>query len=444
MTKPNSLLSDVTHILGSNATSLVGTFLAGVVTARFLGAEGLGIFTAVLVVPRLLQSLAELGARQAMIYLVGREAYPIERIVGALSATFLLSSAVGMTLCLVAYRWFEITSFRPWHIALAVAWLPLATVRSYAQGILAGRQMMGSFARLTWIPTILQLILITSAACLSMLTITTAILSLVLSSAFSAVHAALLVRRLAPLTPKFHWDIIRKMCALGMIYALALFVINLNYRISIVLMQKFSTLAEIGKFSLGLGYAELIWQIPAAVGVIVFSRTAASKDNRSSSELAMRLTRVSLLLCAVGALCLAALGPWFIPLVYGKGFGSSVLILQILLPGTVLLVFFKVLNTELAGRGKPWVSMLAALPGLAVNVLAGLALIPKHGSYGAAIATSLGYSVMAVGFIYVYLRFTKISLGEILKYRAADFEGVGFLGDRLLRRQNQPVALQKG
>jgi len=54
---------------------------------------------------------------------------------------------------------------------------------------------------------------------------------------------------------------------------------------------------------------------------------------------------------------------------YGEKFEGSIEVLKILLPGVLVLTLFKVMNTDLAGKGKPWVSMKAMIPALIINII---------------------------------------------------------------------------
>jgi O-antigen/teichoic acid export membrane protein len=382
-----------------------------------------------------------MGVRQAVIYLVGRGSLPLEELVGAVLAAGVLTSTVGLGLCFLGFMSLTAAGQGTWCLVLAACWLPLATARSYAQGILAGRQRMGSFAHLVWVPTVVQLLLVCGFACLGALNVMTAILALVLSSALGALQAVLLVRTVAPLTVRFNWLLIRRLFALGSTYAVALFAITLNYRVAVLVMEKTSEMGDIGQLSVAFTYAEVLWQLPAAVGVVIFARSAAAADEKRNRQMATSLMRLSMLACALAGLVVGASGPWFIPLLYGSKYAPSAHLLQVLLPGAISLVVFKVLNTELAGRGKPWISLFASLPALVTNAVLSFTLIPRFHGLGAALATSGAYCVMAVAFLIAYMRFTGISLRDALCCRREDFElPVAALRRTLLRLQGTAAA----
>jgi O-antigen/teichoic acid export membrane protein len=98
--------------------------------------------------------------------------------------------------------------------------------------------------------------------------------------------------------------------------------------------------------------------------------------------------------------------------------------MQILLPGVVLLTVFKVMNMDLAGKGKPYIAMKSMVVPLVINVLCNLYFIPLYGSKGAAISSLISYSSASFFFLYFYSKETQIPIREILGYKKSDFEPI--------------------
>jgi O-antigen/teichoic acid export membrane protein len=96
-------------------------------------------------------------------------------------------------------------------------------------------------------------------------------------------------------------------------------------------------------------------------------------------------------------------------------------VLNYLIPGVFFLTIFKVMNMDLAGKGKPWVSAKAMIPALLINVIMNFILIPKIGANGAAISSTLSYSFASLLFLYLYSRETGISISEIITFKKTDF-----------------------
>ena len=212
------------------------------------------------------------------------------------------------------------------------------------------------------------------------------------------------------------------MLSLGVIYAIALFVINLNYKIDIVLLERLSSAAEIGQYTTGVTITELIWQLPTALGVVLFSRSANAKDSQAFTWKIAKLLRVTILISIAGAVALSVAAPILIPTVYGEAFLPSVRVLQILMPGVVTFTIFKVLNMDLAGKGRPEISLAVFSPAVLLNIALKLMWIPKYGDNGAALASTISYSLSAIVFLFVYARIVKIKITSLLKFQVSDWD----------------------
>jgi len=87
----------------------------------------------------------------------------------------------------------------------------------------------------------------------------------------------------------------------------------------------------------------------------------------------------------------------------------------------VAFMAFKILHMDIAGRGRPWVSMPVVLPCMLLNTAFSIAVIPDFGAEGAAVMTSASYVVATLIYVVVYARITGRSIGSIVRYRRSDF-----------------------
>ena len=93
-----------------------------------------------------------------------------------------------------------------------------------------------------------------------------------------------------------------------------------------------------------------------------------------------------------------------------------------ILPGVVLFILFKVLNNDISSRGKPLFIMPSMIFGILINLISNYFLIPLYGGVGAAISSSISYTLAAIIFVIRYSRLTKIPLREIFTYKKNDFQ----------------------
>ncbi len=214
------------------------------------------------------------------------------------------------------------------------------------------------------------------------------------------------------------------MLSLGLIYAFSLLIINLNYKADYILLDKLSTAYELGIYSKGASITQYLWQIPMLLSTIVFARSAVSKSDRAFSLKIAQLLRLSFILIGFASLVLLFLSEFIIIKMYGEPFRDSILVLQCLLPGVVILTIFKVMNMDLAGKGKPWVAIKAMGPSLIVNIILNYIFIPKYGATGSAFSSTISYVVAGISFLYYYSKEVNVSVKEIVSFKKSDFDPI--------------------
>jgi O-antigen/teichoic acid export membrane protein len=126
---------------------------------------------------------------------------------------------------------------------------------------------------------------------------------------------------------------------------------------------------------------------------------------------------------AISCLSAAGLGlvcKWAVPLVFGKQFGSSVAVIWWLLPGTVALAVAKVAASDLAGRAKTGYSSVFGLMAFAATVILDWELIPRMGIQGAALASSIAYSLNGLLLVMALKREIQVGWAELLVPRRAE------------------------
>lgn len=428
-----SFLADTLSVVRTRVVIQVVGVVTSIITARYLGPDGKGLVAALTVAPAILNTFAELGVRQAAAYHIGRKLDQPAEVVASVTSLAVLTGALSIALC-IGYALMTWRTEYSWLlVALAVAGVPLGIFRSYMSGVFLGLQQIARFNAVGWIPPTLVLALVLVLVAGAGLGPLGVLLSSLLAFGLMTVVVVRMVLTVAPIRFGFDPGLLRRLIGLGLVYAVALFMMTLNYKVGIVLLNKMGTLEDVGLFTLGVNLAELIWEIPAAVGVLVFARSANAHDDGAFSRRVLVLMRLAFLAAVAAGACLVVLGPLLIPLVYGAEFAPSAHILNWMLPGTIAFALFLIANRDLAGKGKPWVSLLVVGPGLALNVGLGLVLIPLYGAVGAAMAASASYVLATVAFLVLYCRIQGFGLADLVAYRRADLR---MLADRvpLLRR----------
>ena len=200
--------------------------------------------------------------------------------------------------------------------------------------------------------------------------------------------------------------------------------LQLNYRIDILLLEKMRDAAEVGIYSIGASIAEQIWQLPLAIGIVVFSRTANTEDQEAMKATTGVLLRLSFLFSLGLALLMFLLVPYLVPMIFGDEYIPSIRIIQLILPGIIMVVLFRILSGHLAGMGRPEITLYVFLPALVLNIILNFLWIPGYGGEGAAMATNISYTAGSIGYLIVYSRILKVPVKDILVVKKSDFSRV--------------------
>ena len=416
-----SFLHDAAILVGNQFVVMGIGMLGGVVLARLLGAAGRGLIAAATVYPAIFLSFCEMGVRQSAAYHLGKKLYTNAQVVGAISALVLIVGSVGAAGCAGMLAWMDNPAITPLIVVLAVLPFPFSIFTSYSSGIFLGNRRVGQFAAVAWLAAVLNLAALIGFLWVLDWGVPGALLATWLSGLVVAGYAAIKTLELASLRPRFEWTVVRNLLVKGVVYALALFVITLNYRVNVIVLERLSSVAEIGVFALGVSVAQLTWALPQAITTALFSHSATAPDENEFSGKVQRLFRISVLVAGLLVVGLGVASPVLVPLVYGKDFTPSVRVIHLLLPGVFAMLGLKILNMDLAGRGLPNASLWAMVPALAINAATSIVLVPRLGAQGAAIASSIAYVAGGVGMVFVYCRYVGIGWGELWRYRRTDF-----------------------
>jgi O-antigen/teichoic acid export membrane protein len=175
------------------------------------------------------------------------------------------------------------------------------------------------------------------------------------------------------------------------------------------IMNYFLGPRDVGIYSISVGLGELLWHFPNAVSFVIFPKAASTRPE-VLNIFTPRVFRITLGLTALGAGGLVLFGKPIISFIYSSTFLPAYVPMLALLPGVVLLGGAKVLTNEIAGRGYPHYNSVNAGLALILTVVLDFMFIPRYGVFGAALASSISYTVIffvAMGFHLAVIRKTK-------------------------------------
>tara|TARA_R110002126_G_scaffold177475_3_gene326416 strand:- start:10691 stop:11992 length:1302 start_codon:yes stop_codon:yes gene_type:complete len=419
-----TFLKDISKVGFSKFLIIISGVLNSVIVARTLGPENNGIIASILVYPSMFLIFSSLGISNASTYFLGKGLIAENQIKKAIGFIWCFTTIFSVISCFILLYYFSNLEKDYWLILLAILPIPFTLLNTYNSGVYLGKNQIDIFNKISWIPYVITLLL----TVVFLVIFDFGIKGFFYAYLGGPVFIFIVLLFKSDLFKYFkgipNWSVIKQMLQLGSVYAISLVIVKLHYQIDIILLNQLSTSFEVGIYTKGAVITEYLWQIPMLFNTVVFARSAISKDDKVFSLKVVQLLRISLVIIGVAGLVLELLSNFIVTLFYGNAFAESSSVLMILVPGVLLLTFYKILNTDLHGKGKPWVAIKAMLPGLIINVLLNLYLIPKFGSDGAAMSSTISYSFAAIIFIIIYSKEVDIPLRQIFNFKINDFDPI--------------------
>lgn len=164
----------------------------------------------------------------------------------------------------------------------------------------------------------------------------------------------------------------------------------MNLRLDFIVLGVLSGPAVLGVYAVASKFAELMRLPATAVNYVLYPRFARMDADSATAELDRLLPR-ALLLTVCGTPLLAGLVVVVLPRLYGVAFQAAVAPACVLLVGLSVEGAAAVASAYLMGTGRPGLNTWGMGVGVLVTIGLDLALIPRHGALGAAVASSIAY-----------------------------------------------------
>ncbi|WP_022821858.1 lipopolysaccharide biosynthesis protein [Hymenobacter norwichensis] len=179
-----------------------------------------------------------------------------------------------------------------------------------------------------------------------------------------------------------------------------------NYRLSYYFVAHFADARAVGILSVGVALTEAIWLIPRSTALVQYVDLIHAGKAAASIASAMRVSRLTVL-STIGAVgVLALLPPAVLAAVFGPEFGAARPVILLLAPGSIIMAFQILCSSYFAGLAQYRINNTASVLGLLMTIIACSLLIPRFGIQGAAVASTLSYTVSTAFLLYHFHRAT--------------------------------------
>lgn len=429
----NSMIS----VFGTGGGAVM-SMLVGVILARTLSPDGFGHYALVVSAAGLLSIVGSMGLSGASIYWMkkrGMSAGAASTLVIRSSATSGLLLGLGFLAVLQYDQYFgDLSTAMILASGLTLVGQIIVTAST---GVFIARMQLYRYIAVNFTPVAIMLCGLATAAFLEILDLQSALVITASGQVGGVILLMWLVRGDYDGDRAFRFEELAPLLRYGAMMNLAHFLYMFGMDGGVVLLRLFSDeFSEIGYFRGALRVAAIVVMITNAVGPMLFSKYASTKEDARSRNVE-RTSRVYWLgiLGVVAAMALAA-GP-LIGLLFGAQFAPAVPVLQVMLVGIAARALTSPMLEMYYSSGSPRFSVLV----LGVNlilmaILMGL-LIPQHGALGAGFAFAIGNMAgLALAYLIAHRRY-DVKLRKCFVISVSD---ISFILANLRRRQDGPAS----
>jgi O-antigen/teichoic acid export membrane protein len=413
-----SLATNIAATLCARLILILVALASSVVLARFLGPEGRGVFALVLLIPSLARTFALLGYEEANSVYAGLEERGRRCLVWHSAA---VAVSVGGIVVVASILYFVLgTPGLPglfevplWLYVLSVAAIPAGLLVDYWWAILRGMNRIVIANIIEVVAKAASLLLVLLFVGWWQFGVGGAVWASFILEIGTLVLMVIILKRAGVWgRPCFDWSLWKRTTKFALPAHGGTIAAYLNYRVDEFIIAALLPPEQLGFYVIAVGLVERLWLLPAAVGRALLPHLT----NSSERDPALPAVISRHVLIWTGAACLLIWGfaDVVVDLLYSSGFSAVVAPLRWLLPGIFALSVGKVLVTELLARQKPYYSLWATGIAVLVNVLMNIWLVPRLGISGAAIASTISYTLLSGMITCCYLRETGLNWKRLL------------------------------
>jgi O-antigen/teichoic acid export membrane protein len=397
----------VAWTLGARLFIAAGSLLTGVIVARLLGAESVGILASLNVITLVALTFGGIGLPSAITFLVARDRKRLKPVlVNAFGFAVAVGGLLTFTIIVLAMLKPELFGGIQAKLVMIVAFaIPFQFLQLCCLGLFLG---LGNIGRYNLFDVLSQALLVVNPLVILWLLgmgLPTLVSANVLAAAFLSMLALFFLLRTANRNTSagnrtFDLRLMGEMLRYGSKFYIAMSASIIIIRADLLIVNYFRGSAEAGVYAVATQVGTLLMLLPGVISTVLFPRVSEAPD--TGAEMTCRVTRhASLVMLLV---CLAAIPfAFLLPLLYGPAFAGVPLLVLILLPGVYLLGMETVQVQYFSSIGLPRAIPAFWVAALAVTLSLDLIFVPQYGAYAAAAVSSISYALMFV-LVAVYFR----------------------------------------
>lgn len=417
----------VLETLGTNILTFIFTALATVLIARALGPEGKGVLTLVFLAQVILVAVLNMGIASSNNYYSALGKYKLSGLAGN---SFVLAGVIGV---LVSAAFILFLRFSPFDLFTGVnllymyvvaAAVPFSLLNLYLSGILLGKL---EIRQINLVGILASLVSLVGVVPIYFLGLKQGILWLISLTIAVQVITSLLymvvLRKLTEYSLRFDPQVFKATFVYGLKSHIANLSSFLHFKVDHFIVGYFLGATQVGFYAIAVLFTDSLFFVPRATSGILFSQVA-SGTSASGAEFTAKVCRHIVLISLILCLFFAMGANFMVKGFYGAPFLPAARPLLILLPGVFLMSFAGILSSYVSGTGRVIFVTCGALATVIVNIALNLFLIPRMGIAGAALTSTISYSLETIYITIVFMILSKKSFSQTFILKSQDLQDI--------------------
>ena len=428
------------HTFGTRFILMALTMASGIINARRLGPEGLGVLVLLVLVKQTAFRFGNLGFGSAFAFFIARKKASTFNVIRVMWLTVSIVSIIMVIFMLLIRD----TSFSPWNdIPANYFYLSLLTVPTVFLNLFLGRVLSGELkiAQANY-ASILTGVSYTSLLVLFVIVLNYGVIGSVLAIWLGDIVACLYIliwclRDIQAKPSEGHSNslgLMRDCWKYGRWNYLLMMSQFVFEELPLIILKKV-TLDNvlIGFFATARALARQSRLIAQPISQVLFPYTASSEKHHAADR-TNSLCRAYLPIMFLGVVTVAIFIKPIIRLLYGDVFLPAVPVFYTVAPGIIVWPITQFLDIHIAASGRPKFAFLTRLIILPLVVGYCFIFIPRYGYIGAGIATSMIYLTNFVSRLMIYRYVTGSKVKDIIFIKNNDFKTYKKLFGQITRK----------
>jgi len=400
----------------ANVALAVLAAATGVLSARLLRPAGEGELAAIQAWPLLLGTLAMLGLDSALVYFISRhpergKQFTSTAVIIGLLSFLILSTLAWFALPLVLH------SQSPQVVSAARVFLLIGGIYAVVgipHGSLRGAHSFTAWNLFRLAPGLAWLcILVTYWFLRKPDVVPLSRWYLVGSIACGLPFLIVVNRKLqGPLRPDPRCA--PEMLRYGLPSAITSIPLTINLRFDQLLIIAFLPARLLGLYVVAVSWSSGVGLLLQALGTVLFPQVSAERDTARQGHLLATALQSGALIAVATSVLFMLLAPLGVPLIFGAAFAQSVPCALVLVPAGAILAWARIAEAGLQGLGRPTIVLIAEAVAATVTLAALPVFLHAYGIFGAAVASLLGYSTIAIFTVVTIKRSTRQKIRSLV------------------------------